>query len=84
MAQLTATQSAVAARFLRDASDSLSDNSCNDFYLENTPDNLLFAREMIAASDYPDEEPRIVRNGTKIYVKDWIVASYLADLLERE
>jgi hypothetical protein len=79
MAQLTPLQAAIAARFLRNMSEDLSNNSCNDFFLDNTPENLAFARAV-----YDGDEPHLVSGGTRIYLADWLVADYLARLLERD
>jgi hypothetical protein len=81
---LTKTQLSIAAKMFDLAAAAYSNNGCNDFELDNTPENLEFMRGMIAASDYPEDEPQISRDGTKIYMMDWAVMRYLVELLESE
>lgn len=84
MTNLTPTQCQIAAKMLRLAADEFSNHGCNDYELPNTPNNLEFVNGMIAASDYPGDSPHISRDGKSIYLMDWQVMIYCAELLLRD
>jgi hypothetical protein len=71
-----------AAELLRTASEEFSNHGCNDYPLENTPENREFAKKVFKTScgedlDVPDD-------AKKIFLQDWIVMSYCARVLEAE
>ncbi len=76
---LTPTQRKIAADMLRMAAEHYSNHGCNDFELEYTPEHVEFIKGMIAASDYPEDQPNI--HGDQIYTMDWKVMQYLSNLL---
>ena len=49
-----------------------------------TPENLELVRGMIAASDYPDDEPYASNRTQTITVEDWTTMLYCARLLREE
>lgn len=71
----------IAAKMLDMAADEFANHGCNDYRLPNTPENLAFVEAMIAASDYPNDEPIFSSDETKIYVMDWQVMGYCARVL---
>ena len=73
------TQRKITAEMLDIASDEFIRHGCNDFALDNTPENLQFIKDMIAQSDYPEDEPMICDG--EILTMDWIVMRYCRDLL---
>lgn len=77
------TEARVAADLLDLAADKFSNHGCNDFELPNTPEHLELTRRLIAASDYPEDEPQLSADGTAIYLMDWQVMRYCADVLRR-
>ncbi len=61
------------AELLDLASDQFSDNSCNDFILENTKENLELAKKIENDGDlFIDDEG--------INISDFIVMKYFADV----
>ena len=54
------------------AGDEFSFNGCNDFFIDGTPENIAFVKKMIAESNDPDREPRIMKEGSRppLYHKD--------------
>lgn len=81
---MTKTQLTVIAAMLDMAADEFSNHGCNDYELPNTPENLEFVRTMIAASDYPDDEPHLSSDGARIYLMDWMVMRYCEDLIRQQ
>lgn len=67
------------------ASDEFSNHGCNDFVLENTPENYAFIEAMekwnVSESGGEPNEISISKDGKEIYTMDWYVMSYLAYLL---
>lgn len=73
-----------AFRFIIDYADTYMSNAgCNDAELPNTPENLEMINDMIAASDYPDDEPDISDDGKAIYFSDFMMAGYCSRLLDK-
>lgn len=58
------------------ASQVFGNHGCNDFVMENTPENLAFVRDMIVDGDEPDDQPSISADGKKIYLMDWMIMDY--------
>lgn len=81
MTDLHPTEARIAADMLKMASDEYGNHGCNDFELPNTPANLEFVRRLIAASDYPEDEPRLSPDGTEIWLMDWSIMDYCAAVL---
>lgn len=75
----------LAAKMLREYSNTLSDNGCNDYVLKDTPENREIAEAFHkwAQKDDPDF-PDFTPAGSRIYLYDWMVADWLADMLEKE
>ena len=78
---ITKTQARMIAQTLDMAADSFGNRTCNDFMLDATPENIEFVRGMIAASDYPDDEPCFSKNGTELYLVDYAVMRYCKRLI---
>ena len=78
------TQREIAAQMLQMAADEFSNHGCNDYNLPLTPENLEFVKGMIAASDYPEDEPHIYEKEQVIMVMYWQLMRYCARLLEQE
>lgn len=47
------------ASMLDMAEDEFANHGCNDHELPATQENLEFVRDMIAASDYPEDNPHL-------------------------
>lgn len=74
----------LAAEVLELASDTFSNNTCNEFEIEDTLLNRSFVISMnIWAGRNPEDAAPYVSNG-KICVADWMVMSYCAHLLKEE
>ena len=80
---MEATEAKIAAEMLNLAADQFGNHGCNDYALPNTPESLAFVRRLIASGDYPDDPPHISPDGTEIYLMDWEVMRYCADVLEQ-
>ncbi len=76
---LTKTQLLMTAKMLELASDTFSNHGCNDFYLENTPENLEFVKEMY----YSGISPGIYISSDKqrILVMDTHIMDYCRNIL---
>lgn len=81
---MTKTQLLMTAKMLEMASDTFSNQGCNDLYLENTPENLEFVKDMIACSDFPTDIPYISPDGKGILVMDIDVMDHCRDALIAE
>jgi len=74
------TEKAIFAKLLEQASDELSNNSCNDFPVKVTDKNREELREFIIAfaEDEEHEEHLLSQlNGKEVYFQDWMILSYL-------
>jgi hypothetical protein len=78
---MTPAERKAAARLLNDAADEFSNNICNDFYLENTPENRELVQKM-QTDEHMDEDLNFSEG--KILTYDWILMRYLARKLESE
>lgn len=65
----------MAAEFLGKYAAELSNHGCNDYEIEATPENIELIKDMIAKSDYPEDEPDIWDD--KVHFVDWEFAKYL-------
>ncbi len=81
---MTNSQRNLAATFLKQYSDDLGNNGCNDYDMPNTPENYQFVKDMLKWNNGRDEIPRLSPDGETIYTQDFFIASYLADLLIKE
>lgn len=84
---MTKAQLKIVAELLEIAADIFHNHGCNDYEIENTPENLEFVKQMIAADsdeDEPDEELEISEDGELIYLHDAMTMQYLSDLLKKE
>ncbi len=66
------------------AADEFANHGCNDFVLPNTPENMEFVRGMIAAGDYPSDEPQVSNDNTGIYLMDCTLMRYCRELILKE
>lgn len=72
----------LAADLLESASEEFSNHGCNDYPLENTPENRAFYEKMM--KECSGEEITVAPGKDKIYAQDWLIMSYLARLLKKE
>lgn len=78
------TQARIAAEIMDMAAEQYSNHSCNDYLIENTPENYEFVREMFVHLGWnTDPHDFITRDGRNIYLNDSQVMSYLAHLLRQ-
>lgn len=68
----------VGADLLKMAVEKISNSGCNDFCLDNTPENYALIEAMLAWSDIPLEKPDVISNGKEIITYDWLLMSFLA------
>lgn len=73
----TKTELMVASRLLRLAADEFSNNGCNDFYLEDTPENQKLVRQMQKDEGIDDPETIFCHDGRIISI-DWMLMGYLS------
>jgi len=76
----------LAARLLEDAAESYGSHSCNDFEMEDTPENLNLVSEVAKANGW-DIDPQNFRtkraNGdTVIIAMDYELMTYCANILK--
>jgi hypothetical protein len=69
----------LASILLKKASNEFSNNGCNDFYIDDTPENRAIIKAMY-------QEPYICDTceGKKIITDDWWLMSHLAERLKVE
>lgn len=82
---LTKAEIAVLVELLQDASETLSNNGCNDFQTENTDENWeMYLKYRDFSEDYEDDEKAIrPKKSKKIYFMDWLLCQYLASKLRK-
>ena len=73
--QLTKAQIYIITELLEMASEEFSNHGCNDYTLENTPENLEFVKEAEI------DTPNISKDGKKIYTCDTSMMQHSRDLL---
>ena len=71
----------IAADMLDIAAVEFGCHVSNDMLLPNTPENLEFVRDQIAASDWPHDAPVISQDGCAICVTDFVIMDYCARML---
>lgn len=69
-------------QMLHEAADIFGNRRCNDYLIEDTPENRSLVRAMITASDYPDDELSFF-NG-QLLVNDWQLIRYLANWTQQQ
>lgn len=79
---LTPTQRKVLADLLDMASDEFSNHVCNDYTLPNDVAHYQFMQNVVAAGDYPGDDPNIIEN--KIYTMDWLLMDYFVRLFREK
>jgi hypothetical protein len=86
--EVAKAQHRILADLLDMANDEFSNHGCNDYELENTPENLAIVTAMEKwNTENSGEEPyapNISNDGTKIYTQDWYLMSYFAHLAHIE
>lgn len=80
---LEKTEARIAAEMLDLAADQFGNHGCNDYQLPNTPANLAFVRRLIASGDYPEDEPNVSPDGKTIWLMDWLIMIYRAEVLRQ-
>ena len=78
---MTKFEKKLAVILLREAASEFSNHGCNDFTLPNTPENLQFANSV---EKWSCGEENNDSKSEKIYLNDYTVMNYLANLLEKE
>lgn len=81
---LTSAERDMLLGFLEEYSDQMACESCNDYELPNTPENLLLVKEAEQLSSGDDEEPQLSADGKMIYTTDFIILDYLANKIRGE
>lgn len=73
---------ASAIALLKQAADEMSNNVCNDYSVEDTPENRKFITDMMAhmADDEEYDVSEHIYNG-EIVTYDWMVLEYIAHLV---
>lgn len=78
---ITKTQLIMTAEMLERASDSFSNHGCNDFYLENIPENYEFVKEVYIYIGIHPNSIYITPNKQRIIVMDTHIMDYCRNLL---
>lgn len=73
---------ATSVDLLELASDEFSNNGCNDYPIENTPENRAFYEKMM--KECCGEDITVDPSKEKIYTQDWMVMTYLSKMLKKE
>jgi len=81
---MTRTQLHITAYMLDLAAIEFANHTSNEYELYATPETLDFVRGMIAASDYPEDDPHLSPDGQTIYVSDVEVMRYCRGLVIKE
>ena len=71
-----------AAVLLKTAAEEFSNHGCNDYPIDNTPENLAFAKEAFKVCCGEDFDAPAGKS--KIYLSDSMVMSYCARVLKAE
>jgi len=71
---------------LDDAAQTLSCNGCNDYYLNDTPQNRAFVEKVnkVCCGDDEDFDVASLVHKGKIIYNDYMIAGYLRRLMENE
>lgn len=73
----------LSAQMLDEYKEELTCHGHNDYEIEATEENIKLVKDMIAKSDYPEDNiNRQIRSG-KIHIMDWKLACYLRNQLLR-
>lgn len=80
MNQFTRTELFMIADMLEMASEEFGNHISNDMTLDATEENIEFIKQMIAASDYPEDELILSKDKSTIYTTDWMIMNYLRRL----
>jgi len=81
MNQFTRTELFMIADMLEMASEEFGNHISNDMTLDATEENIEFIKQMIAASDYPEDKPILSKDKSTIYTTDWMIMNYLRRLV---
>ena len=81
MSQFTRTELFMIADMLEMASEEFGNHISNDMTLDATEENIEFIKQMIAASDYPEDKPILSKDKSTIYTTDWMIMNYLRRLV---
>lgn len=73
-------KAAIAA--LQQAADEMSNNTCNDYMIEDTKENRKFLVDMAKHFDEEDFDIEDAITDDGLYTTDWMVLQYVADLVE--
>lgn len=65
---------------LEQASDDLANNTCNDYFLDDTPENRRFMQDLLKWNG--DDEMKLQVHKGQIATYDWLVMAYIAHLVE--
>jgi len=74
-------QAKLIIELLELASCEFSNHTCTDFEFDNTEENRNFVREV---DKYYDEDCETEEEDEKIYIDNWLLMDYCADLLKKE
>lgn len=69
----------MTCKILDEYASELVNHGCNDYEIDATHDNIMLVKDMIAKSDYPEDEPHIWNN--QIHFMDFQLVYYLKQQL---
>lgn len=67
---------------LRDAADQVSNNTCNDYAIPDTPENREFIIDMMKYHNDDEFDIDQAISSGQLYTLDWMVLDYIAYLVE--
>lgn len=74
----------VLADLLNMADDEFGNHGCNDYELDNTPENYNLVKDALEWNgDSEDREPTISPDGKTIYTQDYFLMGYFAYLCRK-
>ena len=72
------------AKLLKMAADEFGNHGCNDYAIENTPENQQLVIDLETWNDSNFDVSTLEFKGEEIYLMDWFLMSYFADLADAE
>ena len=75
---LTPVERKILVTLLEELSDMLANETCNDYILPNTPENL----ELVQAAE--EDTPCVSDDGSEIYATNFVILDYLIGKIRGE
>ena len=82
-AGLTKTQLTIMIHLLKIAETEFTYHGCNDYTLENTPENFKFVEDAESKDYWPPNKPNISEDGKMIHTFDATLMGHCRDLLKQ-